>query len=97
MRSRARALRAFFESWLDTFLFEGAIDARLREHTILRIMWRCGRAYEWRNHYRLARRAGLTDDDILAVRTDDVAKTSPARQQSRCAPADEVVDDGSVE
>jgi alkylhydroperoxidase family enzyme len=63
-------MRAFFECWLDTFLFEGAIDARLREQAILRIMWRRGRAYEWGNHYRLAVRAGLTDDEVLQRWTD---------------------------
>ena len=30
-------LRAFFECWLDTFIFKGRIDPRLRELTILRV------------------------------------------------------------
>ena len=89
-------LRAFFECWLDTFLFEGAIDARLREQTILRIMWRRARAYEWGNHYRLARRAGLTDDDVLAVRTDDLARDFSGAAAVALRAADEVVDDGRV-
>ena len=89
-------LRAFFECWLDTFLFEGAVDARLREQTILRIMWRRGRAYEWGNHYRLARRAGLTDDDVLAVRTDEPARDFTGAASVALRAADEVVDDGRV-
>src|SRR5215218_3307966 len=64
-------LRVFFETWLDTFVFHGGIDARLREHTILRLMWRCDRVYEWNNHYRLARTVGLSDDDLRAVRIYD--------------------------
>jgi alkylhydroperoxidase family enzyme len=89
-------LRAFFECWLDTFLFEGAVDARLREQTILRIMWRRGRAYEWGNHYRLARRSGLTDDDVVAVRTDDLARDFSGAASVALRAADEVVDDGRV-
>ena len=48
-------LRAFFECWLDTFLFNGHVDPRLRELTILRVMWRCNQSFEWANHYRIAR------------------------------------------
>lgn len=89
-------LRAFFECWLDTFLFEGAVDARLREQVILRIMWRRGRAYEWGNHYRLARRAGLSDDDVRAVRTDDVARDFAGAEAVALRAADEIIDDGQV-
>src|SRR6266581_4245292 len=62
-------LRTFFECWLDTFIFNGHVDPRLRELTILRVMWRCNRSYEWANHYRLARNVGLSRDDIVAIRT----------------------------
>jgi 4-carboxymuconolactone decarboxylase len=78
--------------WLDTFIFRGAIDAGLRERAILRVMWRRGRAYEWRNHYRLARAAGLTDDDVLAVRCADRRGSCPATRTVVQA-ADEIVDD----
>jgi len=89
-------LRAFFECWLDTFVFDGAIDARLREQAILRIMWRRGRAYEWGNHYRLAHRSGLTDDEIIAVRTDDVARDFSGAESAILRAADDVVDGGGV-
>ena len=89
-------LRAFFECWLDTFVFDGAVDARLREQAILRIMWRRGRADEWGNHYRLARRSGLTDDDVRAVRTDDVARDCSGPASAVLRAADDVVDDGRV-
>ena len=89
-------LRKFFECWLDTFVFDGAVDARLREQTILRIMWRRGRAYEWGNHYRLARRSGLTDDEIIAVRTDDVIRDFSGPESAVLRAADDVVDGGCV-
>jgi alkylhydroperoxidase family enzyme len=89
-------LQRFFECWLDTFVFQGAVDAELRELAILRVMWRRGRAYEWGNHYRLARRAGLTDEEILAVRTDDVARDLVGAREIVVRAADEVVDGAAV-
>jgi alkylhydroperoxidase family enzyme len=89
-------LRAFFECWLDTFLFQGAVDPGLREQAILRIMWRRGRAYEWSNHYRLAREAGLTDDDVLAVRCADPARELSGATKIVVQAADETVDGGRV-
>ncbi len=91
-----RRLRAFFECWLDTFIFHGAIDPRLRELTILRVMWRTGRVYEWSNHYRLARTAGLSDAEVLAVRTADPAHDLAGPVAVVVRAADEVVDLGSV-
>ncbi len=89
-------LRTFFECWLDTFVFKGRVDAQLRELTILRIMWRCAQAFEWGNHYRLARRAGLSDEDVLAARTANPARalTGPVAVVIRAA--DEVVDLGRI-
>ena len=91
-----RRLRAFFECWLDTFIFQGAIDPRLRELTILRVMWRTGRVYEWSNHYRLARTVGISDEEVLAVRTDDPVRDLAGPVGVVVRAADEVVDRGAV-
>ncbi len=89
-------LRAFFACWLDTFVFEGTVDPWLRELAILRVMWRCGQSYEWGNHYRLARQAGCSDDDVRAIETDapDRDLEGPLRVVVRAA--DEVVDLGRI-
>jgi hypothetical protein len=89
-------LRAFFECWLDTFVFQGKVDARLREQTILRVMWRCGQAFEWGNHYSLARRVGLSDDEVLAVRTSNPARDLAGPVAVVVRAADEVVDLGRI-
>jgi alkylhydroperoxidase family enzyme len=90
------ALQTFVECWLETFLVKGKVDPRLREQAILRVMWRCGRAYEWTNHYRLARRVGVTDEEVLALRcADPLASLEGAVAVVVCA-ADEVVDLGMV-
>ena len=89
-------LAPFFEVWLDTFLFHGRLDPRLRELAILRIMWRCKQAFEWGNHYRLARNVGITKEEVLAIRTPNPERdlADPVRIVVRAA--DQVVDDGCV-
>ena len=59
-------------------------------------MWRCGQAYEWSNHYRLARKAGLSDEDAVAVRTDDPVRDLPRPAAAVVGAADEVIDLGRV-
>ena len=46
-------------------LAKNTLPLRSRELMILRIAARAGAAYEWDQHVRIARRAGLTDDEIL--------------------------------
>jgi hypothetical protein len=85
-------LAPFFETWLDTFVFRGRIDATLRELAILRIMWRCGQAFEWGNHYRLARNVGVTREEVLAIRTSEPDRDLDGPVAVIVRAADEVVD-----
>ena len=89
-------LRAFFECWLDTFIFKGHVDPRLRELTILRVMWRCNQSFEWANHYRMARNLGLSRDDIVAVRTTTPAGDLDGEVAVVVRAADEIVDRGQL-
>jgi alkylhydroperoxidase family enzyme len=89
-------LRVFFECWLDTFLFKGTVDPRLRELTILRVMWRCAQSFEWANHYRIARRLGVTDAEILAVRTTEPDADLAADAALVVRAADEMLDLGRL-
>lgn len=52
---------------LFTLLQRGRLDARLRELVIMRIGWSTGSVYEWTQHWRVATRLGMTQDDILGV------------------------------
>jgi hypothetical protein len=85
-------LAPFFEIWLDTFLFHGRLDPTLRELAILRIMWRCGQAFEWGNHYRLARSVGTTREEILSIRTSTPDRDLDGDVAVVVRAADEVVD-----
>jgi alkylhydroperoxidase family enzyme len=59
-----------FRRWLPFGgkLLAGKIPDRERELLILRTGWHCGSAYEWAQHVRIARTAGLSDDAIGRVR-----------------------------
>jgi len=48
-------------------LVKSTISAREREIVILRIGYLCKSAYEWGQHVLIARRAGISDDEIRAI------------------------------
>ncbi len=48
-------------------LFRGALPARERELAILRIGWLMRAPYEWSQHVHIAKRAGITADEIERV------------------------------
>ncbi|GAA2316932.1 carboxymuconolactone decarboxylase family protein [Nonomuraea roseoviolacea subsp. roseoviolacea] len=63
-----------YRAWLgfgSVLLYDGTLPARERELAILRTAHRHGSAYEWAHHTRIGRAAGLTDQEIDAVRRDD--------------------------
>jgi AhpD family alkylhydroperoxidase len=47
------------------------IPPHTREVAILRVAWRRRCRYEWAQHVRIARRAGLTDEEIARIRAGD--------------------------
>jgi alkylhydroperoxidase family enzyme len=78
-------------------VLDSVLDARTREVAILRVGWRIGSVYEWSNHVPIGRRAGLTDQEIVAVR-EPKASSDVLTETDRCAIAvvDEVLDGVSV-
>ena len=89
-------LRAFIECWLDTFILNGTVDVRLRQLTILRLAWRSNQPYEWANHYKLAVRNGVSDDDVRAVQRDDYDQLLDDAACVVVRAADEVIDVGAL-
>lgn len=47
--------------------FNGRLPERDRELLILRTGWNCKSEYEWGQHVAFGRRAGMTDDELLAL------------------------------
>lgn len=52
---------------LGTVLFQGAIPARERELAVLRIGWLMRAPYEWGQHVDIAKRYGLTPEEIARI------------------------------
>ena len=48
-------------------ILAGKIPTRDREIVILRTAWRCRAEYEWGQHCRIARQAGITADELLRI------------------------------
>jgi alkylhydroperoxidase family enzyme len=61
-----------FRRWLPFGgkLLVGKLPARDRELLILRTGWNCRSGYEWAQHVRIARDAGLAADEIERARSD---------------------------
>jgi 4-carboxymuconolactone decarboxylase len=70
MRAMANCEGAFrnFLRLGQSLLQHSKLDARWRELAIMRVAWRNGSDYEWGQHVAFARRAGLTDVEIEAVK-----------------------------
>jgi 4-carboxymuconolactone decarboxylase len=65
--------QALYDAWrpLARYLNSSScITWRERELLILRTAWLCRSDYEWGNHVLVARKAGLTDTEISAIRHD---------------------------
>jgi alkylhydroperoxidase family enzyme len=44
------------------------LDPVMRELAILRIGWTLGAEYEWTQHYKVAKRLGISDEEVACVR-----------------------------
>jgi alkylhydroperoxidase family enzyme len=87
-----------FRRWLPFAgkLLDGKLPARDRELVILRTGWLCESEYEWGQHVLLARRSGLSDDEIRRIQAGpDVPGWDPFDATLLHA-ADELHDDSCV-
>ena len=48
-------------------LFQGALSPRERELAILRVDWLCGAPFGWSEHVEIAKRAGVSSEEIERV------------------------------
>lgn len=77
-------------------LLGGKLPARDRELLILRTGWRCRSPYEWGQHVRLAKAAGLSDDEIERVATGPDAPEWTPFDRTLLTAADELHDDACI-
>jgi 4-carboxymuconolactone decarboxylase len=83
-----RGLRPFLQ--LGGAVLASCLDARRREMVVLRVAHATGAGYEWAQHERLARRAGVTDQAINAIATEEPVSSLDEEGNLICRVADEV-------
>ena len=89
-------LARWFSDLLMGLLWEGHLDARLRELVIMRLGWSTGSDYEWTQHWRIALGVGVTHDDLLAVRDWRASDRFGDAERAVLAATDETVEHGAI-
>jgi 4-carboxymuconolactone decarboxylase len=77
-------------------LFKSTLPARERELVILRIGWLCQAEYEWAQHVRIGRQAGLTAEEIHQIKTGAGAPGWSERDQLLLKATDELHKDAHL-
>jgi alkylhydroperoxidase family enzyme len=70
-----------FSVYAGLFTTKSELTARQRELVILRVAWRVDCEYEWGQHVLFARRCGVPDHDIQAVRSASPEATGLAASE----------------
>lgn len=83
-----RGLRPFMQ--LGRAVLSGPMDARRREIAILRVAHATDAGYEWAQHERLARSAGVSEREIAAIATEEPVSSLDEEVNVICRVADEV-------
>jgi alkylhydroperoxidase family enzyme len=81
---------------LQRLLWEGTLDARLRELVIMRLGWSTASEYEWTQHWRVARQLGVAEEDLLAVRDWRASDRFGPVERAVLAATDDVVATGVI-
>ena len=93
---RHEDLAARVNGLLHQLLWNGALDARLRELIIMRIGWRQGSIYEWTQHWRVARMLEIPEDDLVAVRDWKASDRFGRADRAVLAATDETLGQGAI-
>lgn len=91
--------RRLFRPWLRfaaRLMPYGTLPRADTELVILRVAVDCGSDYEWYQHVRLARRAGLTDEQIGWIGTGPQAPDWTDRHRALLCAVDELVTERTV-
>ena len=85
-----------FNTWGKHFLMENSLNSRQLEIIILRVSWRVKSAYEWHNHVGYAMNAGLTLEDIAAIRNFPEGGNWTEEEAAFMHAADELIDQNKI-
>ena len=85
-----------FNIWGKHLLISNTLPTRQLELIILRVSWRVKSEYEWHNHVGYGLNAGLTMDEIAAIREDPDAGSWNEEDKAVLCSVDELIDNGRV-
>ncbi|MQY02438.1 carboxymuconolactone decarboxylase family protein [Actinomadura macrotermitis] len=88
-----------FQSWIgfgSMMLMKGTLSGRVRELAILRTAHHRDCAYEWHHHRRIGLEAGLTEDEIAALRLDPAGHGWTDQDRAVLTAADELHATGTL-
>jgi alkylhydroperoxidase family enzyme len=88
--ARHPAAAKAFNTWAGYVLRGSTLPKREREIVILRIGCLCRSGYEWAQHVRIGKRAGLTDDEIARLKQGADAPGWSANDRALIRAADEL-------
>lgn len=86
--------KAFFQ--FNTHIFHSTLSARDRELVTVRVAWLRGAEYEWAQHARMARNAGMTDEEVEAISSGPDAPVWGERDAALLRSVDDIVADHRV-
>lgn len=72
------------------------LPTRLRELMIMRLAWTTGAEYAWFQHYRISTQAGVTPEEIVAVRDWRQSGLFSAADRAVLAAADDTRENGKI-
>jgi 4-carboxymuconolactone decarboxylase len=85
-----------FNIWGKHFLMANTLNTRQLEIVILRVAWRVKSAYEWHNHVGYAMNAGITLDEIAAIRDFPAEGAWTEEEASLMRATDDLIDDNVI-
>lgn len=84
------------QDMLSALLWQGELDARLRELVIMRLGWATGSVYEWTQHWRVATGLGIPAEDLVAVRDWRAHGGFGPAERAVLAATDETLETGTI-
>jgi alkylhydroperoxidase family enzyme len=85
-----------FNIWGKHFLMANTLNTRQLEIIILRVAWRVKSAYEWHNHVGYGMNAGLTLEEIAAIRDFPSEGSWIEEEAALMRATDELLDDNII-
>ncbi len=89
-------LGKIYNQWGKHFLMNNTLNTRQLEIVILRVSWRVKSAYEWHNHVGYGMNAGLTLDEIGAIRDFPEAGSWNAEEAALLQAVDDLIDHNKI-